>query len=1450
MKIYSLFKKLYIRKSASPLIEQEQYLSYIYKDIKKIENRNRKEYIIEIDKKNNEHKEYLYAKKKLDSVEGKGINYFEVKKSVNGKRSYLNIRDNQSKLVKLFNIKNENKMLAIKRYIKENIIEEHSNDIRSRKVSNNLVEPYYFFTARYNEKSMPSQIKHWTSSAYNFFRPDKTGNNHLDLFTSKLIKLFFRVKYLRRKFIWDTKLLDGFKINPNLQLIKDMNVIISYTSNRTSQGLRKLYSYPKALLSLNWLTEQIKSSESLRNMIRRRKLEFFVGFYPKKKSYLRKLGRVLISKPLFKHTAFNLIIDLFVYNNKRYKYRMLKNIVVRRGTYKYMYSMYVNYSRKVSETLNRPRFFYINLIEPKTYKYYSEITNNFGNMYIYKLYPYLRYTLLLLIKNFLISRYNNSSTLGQSTKAGKSRLLSIRKNIYSNDKIITEDNIPISLDTIKKDTDNINDINNQNNKEIISFKRYSERVKNNWIKKNELRNYRLNKIIFKFNKKRNLNLYYINKKIVAKIKIESEGDDKKKGKKYIKDVNLKFLIYKKYLEELDRKSSKPVDLKTLSLWNTEGLGKNYRTPTGIKREIFNNKNKQRFTYAAYRKNKLKNNNENKYMTSPQIRKSEIWDKRQRKFNKVPIEEFIFSYNNNYKKNDKKIIQDNKKTTPSDRANNISPAWSNVDRTNQDNSLIIKEDSKIYNNLGQDGLNKEDYIKEVYFNNSNILNGLFSSFYFNDNNDNINNNNNKNVLYFENREKRVLFNSKLAKNLSIGSDIFNISKGSKNYSSKGSMPPFVHERIDSIELNSEIERINKHKKIVTNRLAKSKKIDSSWEKKIINSKNLWDRLDSSIINILYDLITNTTSFKNNVNDNAYVYKATVNILNKFKDYGDIWYIMYYTSYVKKEFYNINREVLLPKNRDIIPFTSNKINDNFYYNENERSSNVKYYENVENNFAGNFWPAFYTNKREDNMEFRINFSEKIFKPYYRYMLPIFIRKLYIDILWNLPYWVPGYFFFKNLNIKCNEFMVYNYVSVKILLDLLQFNYRYLIRVKPKYQFINKLRYYQTKLKKININSWVASIRYITRLRKTPKNFWLRYHKVASYYYSLVVKNAEIDTDRKIFVPFVIYFEDILFNIYGKWALIRLWPLKRYYLSSYILAGRVLLLIVWRRKHKLAKFNFQRITSKLITGMRVLQIQKAYDYYIKNYSSWPQKLITKLSDTDVSKSVTYNRLEFNESKIFRLHTLNTYNLFHNNSLAFYLPAVKNNYINDYYNNISYIRRKFKIRQIENLSINRIQLIYYWLRPLKNYISKLNRNIDISGIKIRITGRAGIRRNNLRSLYKTKFYGNLMGPLHYVARMKKPKTITLPRLRGYLRSNIDYAFSVSKSKNGSISFKVWISSVISTDVHELLLHLVRIKGLYSQLVNRYFVVNPIVQNVKNDYLLFPIKERFNKRRKKINKK
>jgi hypothetical protein len=1425
MNIYWLYKRFFIRKNVtvSPRERHEQYISHIYKDIKKIDNKYLKEYKginkLEVAKKNNEFIDYLYAKKKLDSVKDKGINYFENKKSVKDKSSYLNLRDNQNKLVKLFNISNENKLNIKKRYIKENIIEEHSKDIKSRKVSNNLVEPYYFFTARYNEKSMPSQIKHWTSSAYNFFRPDKTVNNHLDLFTSKLINLFFRVKYLRRKFIWDTKLLEGFKINTNKQLIEDIKVLDDHTGIESTLASSETNTYPRILLSYNWLIEQIKSSESLRSMIKRRKLEFFVGLYAKRKSYLRKLGRVLLSKPLFKHTSFNIIIDLFIYNNKRYKYRMLKNILVRRGIYKYMYSMYVDYYNKISETLNRPRFFYINLIEPNTYYYYNWVLKNIRKMYKYKLYHYLRYTFLLISKKFLITTFYNNSDLDNNNKTEIFSNFYIRNNNNPNtyDKLITEDS---------------NNIINQSNKEISSFKRYSKNLKYN------VRYNQLNKLIFKLKEKSYLKLYNINKNTVEKVKIESEGDENIKDKKTVKDVNLKFLMYKKYLEELDRKSSKPVDLNTLSLWNTDGLGKNFRTPLGINNNLSNYTNKHRFTYGAYKRNKYKDDYNNKFMSYGKLKKRGVWNKRNKKFNNIPLNELINSYDNLKKNNEKKIFNNNNKFSDNYSAIKVSPIFvpwtksSDLTRENSnlseiDNNLIIKEDNIIKNNLEQDNLNKEDFIKEVYYNDSDVVKGLFTSFYFNDYNDNNDKNlNNKNVIYFENKDKQALFNSKIAKYLS--------------------------KKKNDINLNLGINRLNKYNKNVINRKSRSfiKNIDLLRDRKIINSKKLWDRLDTSIINVLYSFTVEKSIYDqvNKNKDRMIFNNKSVDLLNKFYDFGDIWYIIHQTNLLKKEFYKINREVLLSKNRDIIPLTSYKVNDSFYSNENERSSNVKYYENVVNNFSGYFWPAFYTNKREDNMRFRINFSEKIFKPYYRYMLPLFIQKKYFELVLKIPYWTPDYLF-KNLNILRNQFVIYNYVSVRLVLDLLRYNYRYLIKVKPKYHFLNKLRYFQTRLKKVNINSWVASIRYISRLRKIPNNFWLRFFKVVSYYYSLIIKNAEIDTDRKIFVPFVIYFEDILFNIYGKWALVRLWPLKNYYLSSYILAGRVLTLIVWRRRHKLSKFNFQRITTKLITGIRILQIQKAYDYYIKNYSNWPSNLIKKLSDTDKSKSVRYSKLEFNETKIFRLHTLNSYNLFINNSLNFYLPAVRNNYLNDFYININSIKRKFRSSKIRNLSINRLQLIYFWLRPLKNYIYKLNRNIDISGIKIRITGRAGIRRNNLRSLYKTKFYGNLMGPLHFVAKLKKPKTISLPRLRGYLRSNIDYALSVSKTKNGSISFKVWISSVLSTDVHELLLHLVRIKTLYSQLVNRYFVVKHIVRKVNNDYLFFPIKDKLTKRYRYINK-
>src|SRR5437762_8508394 len=62
----------------------------------------------------------------------------------------------------------------------------------------------------------------------------------------------------------------------------------------------------------------------MRKIITRRKEGIISGFKIKKKNYIRKLNKVFISKPLFKHTSFNLIIDLFVYNNKTNKLKNLK----------------------------------------------------------------------------------------------------------------------------------------------------------------------------------------------------------------------------------------------------------------------------------------------------------------------------------------------------------------------------------------------------------------------------------------------------------------------------------------------------------------------------------------------------------------------------------------------------------------------------------------------------------------------------------------------------------------------------------------------------------------------------------------------------------------------------------------------------------------------------------------------------------------------------------------------------------------------------------------------------------------------------------------------------------------------------------------------------------------------------------------------------------------------
>jgi hypothetical protein len=72
-----------------------------------------------------------------------------------------------------------------------------------------------------------------------------------------------------------------------------------------------------------------------------------------------------------------------------------------------------------------------------------------------------------------------------------------------------------------------------------------------------------------------------------------------------------------------------------------------------------------------------------------------------------------------------------------------------------------------------------------------------------------------------------------------------------------------------------------------------------------------------------------------------------------------------------------------------------------------------------------------------------------------------------------------------------------------------------------------------------------------------------------------------------------------------------------------------------------------------------------------------------------------------------------------------------------------------------------------------QLRRSIDISGVKFKLSGRSGIRRNNMRKFKKTKYFGNLIGPIHSSMRVKRNISLYNPQLIGHIKSNIDYSYS-----------------------------------------------------------------------------
>jgi hypothetical protein len=90
-----------------------------------------------------------------------------------------------------------------------------------------------------------------------------------------------------------------------------------------------------------------------------------------------------------------------------------------------MYSLYVNNKNKIKNTINRPRVFYVNLIEPKIISYYEMIVNLYEKLLMKKnkIFLFSLYFLVLYLNNL---KYNNMNRI-----SGKI----YNKLIYNLDKI-------------------------------------------------------------------------------------------------------------------------------------------------------------------------------------------------------------------------------------------------------------------------------------------------------------------------------------------------------------------------------------------------------------------------------------------------------------------------------------------------------------------------------------------------------------------------------------------------------------------------------------------------------------------------------------------------------------------------------------------------------------------------------------------------------------------------------------------------------------------------------------------------------------------------------------------------------------------------------------------------------------------------------------------------------
>lgn len=1315
------------------------------------------------------------------------------------RNDYLGINEDMNEIgYKIFNKEvgknlEENKKSL---YLWSNIISNREKSFEIKNVSNKLVVPNYFFTNKYIEKSMPSQINHWKSSIYSFIKKDKSRINYLDMYVSIFLRRIFWLKLIKRKYILNKKLnyWGVIKLLDINNIWESINKLLKVTSKRYVWKKGKMrVNIPYNILSEKWLKSEINMSDYFRKVLFTYRKTKLGDYFPKKLSTIFKRDKIYVGYPYFRHTPYNIIIDLFIYYNKKGLTGKLQDVIKRRTLYRYMYSMYSNNLKKIQETLNKPSYYFINIIEPKLFIYYVNVINTYQHMLINKNKNLIVNISLFILKWNIIIKRNKSYI--------KNVLFSFKENSRE------------SLMNIFA----INNINNFNKKEKLLLN--EEKEGNKLVNKESI----INKEILKIR-------YNLIRKYRVYIK------DMEYRESVLNDINLYLLRKKKnkmknkyskinaYLMKLEKGSMTPVDLKNLTLWNKKGLKKrsNKNKESDKSREkIFKNKkysiNQYKNMFYFERKlgkkkaigsKKWKEKLESYYSYSKQLKNEKKNDKNikelRKDYKKNNVSYFEYYKNENLQinrlKNNKTITNNNlnKNNNESNVSinNNVN---SNKESLNYGNILNRREISKL----------RRKYIREIRV--KNILDMLRKKYY----NLNISK---LNTRFFLGKNEEIINknidNKKKGINYKLSNTIYSNKKALKLNKLRYKLGWGIQE---NLKLNKYIDNVNKE----------------------IYTKNYWDELDSSLLSLLNRTLSLQKKNRFIVENNMTSLNGIFEKCRKYLLFNDWWYSLYYRNYIKKEFDKLTR-LVLADNVWKLNNIGNKNSEYAFINENDNLFGTFYdniersrkNSNVENDPLNDYFNIFflftyYPNAFRHNLKNKLKYNEELFKPYYRYLIPIYIMTAYTNFInmigfKNVLYNNKISKIFSRIKelswIRDYNIIIYNFILVRTLFGLLSYNYRSLVRVKARYIYLNKLKYYQTKLTRLNMNTWLTTIKYIKRLRRTPKYFWQRYHKLISFYVGRLLQNSELDSKRKVLVPFIIHVEDIIYSIYGKWVIIKLWPLRSFVLSSFALVDRLVRLYSFKgKKVKDRSSPLRRLwlsTIKFRNYMKLLHIENIYKYYNKN-NGWPLYLTNILNDKRARNIFSYKSLEYLDNNMDRWNNLNVTNINENNVLnnisILSFPYLMTNPFKD--------KEIFKSKK-EFLDFNIPTLNSDLIDKFKSYIKDLDEGWDIDGLSVKVAGRLGVNSSHKRKYKRVKTIGSFKAPVVIGNKAKKPVSLTLHHLRGYKKSNVDSSRVVIKTLTGMLSFTVWISSNLSINIKDLLLYLLTIKYIYNQLLNRYFIV------------------------------